>query len=297
MTQTVSYRPAVKGDIPRLMELFNSQYARKKNEAYFAWQYFESAWPTVMMCAEIDGRIEGMFGLQRRTLTDGTPIGQAIDLLIAPPLRGRGIFAELGRRAAAIFPELRALCVLPNLNGRNACVSALGWDAIAKIDSLVFDAARRLSTEIEPHPPAVTGEPLLFFWSPEIRAWRFDRHPDYRYETVTGEGNAFSVIKVFQDPVTGRRFGDIVDFQAPLYDVSSLSSLFADATRRLIGLGVESITTWALPHTPLFNVLTALGFEILSQERYFCVKALDPSLARLHDITAWHLVQADAEIY
>jgi hypothetical protein len=35
----------------------------------------------------------------------------------------------------------------------------------------------------------------------------------------------------------------------------------------------------------------------MAQERYFCVKVLDPEYTYLYDFTNWQLVQADAEIY
>ena len=59
----ILYRPVSHEDTPRLVELFNAQYARKKNESYFNWQYFESVWPTVVMGAYANGRLEGVFGL------------------------------------------------------------------------------------------------------------------------------------------------------------------------------------------------------------------------------------------
>jgi len=297
-TGRISYRRATQADIPRLREIFNAQYARKKGDEYFLWQYFESAWPTVVICAEENGVVEGMFGLQRRELEEGIRVGQAIDLLITPRLRGKGVFAEMGRRASASFPDLGLLCVFPNLNGRNACVKSLGWQDIAKIDTLVLDATRELPGVVELGGSAGNvGRFARFRWTAELRAWRLGRHPDHRYETVPGKAGAFAVTKLFQDPRTLRCFGDVVDLKAPLADRVLLADLFRRAVRHLAGKGVESVTTWALPHTPLYGVLSALGFVPLSQERYFCVKAIDPALGYLHNISSWHLNEIDAEIY
>jgi hypothetical protein len=293
---SITYRPAVRADIPRLQEIFNAQYARKKGAPYFHWQYFDSAWPTTVICAEENGIVEGMFGLQRRELAGGIPVGQAIDLLITPRLRGKGVFAEMGQRAAACFPDIRLLCVLPNLNGRNACVKSLGWQEIAKIDELVLTATDSIPIPDLPARAEQAGT-TYFNWTEELRAWRFDRHPDYAYETVCGAGGTFATTKVFQDPVTGRRFGDIVNFTAPLDQSTLLARLFIAAAGHLAEKGVESVTTWALPHTLLHSVLTAIGFSAKPQERYFCVKSLDPSLDNLQNIVSWHLVQSDAEIY
>jgi len=294
----ITYRTAKRSDIPRIKEIFNAQYVRKKEDNYFVWQYFESAWPTVVICAEVNGRVEGMFGLQRRELEGGIPVGQAIDLLITPSIRGKGVFAEMGRRAIAQFPELRILCVLPNLNGRNACIKSLGWQEVAKVDSLILNISQQI-----PGMAAATEfledvlRPLRFNWTSDLRAWRYTCHPDYTYEIVNSSDGHFAVTKVFTDPLTHQQFGDIVDFHAPLDDPSVLVDLFTSSVNSLAAKGVESITTWALPSTMLYNVLKALGFEPTAQERYFCVKILDPTLEHQYDISSWSLVQADAEIY
>jgi hypothetical protein len=297
--KAISYRLATQADVPRLREIFNAQYVRQKSEDYFRWQYFDSAWPTVVMCAVENGVVEGVFGLQRRELGGGIPVGQAIDLLITSRMRGRGVFAELGRRAAACFPEVQLLCVLANLHGRNACVKSLGWRETGKIDSLELTTLRE--------PPAKTedlryinasDQPAGFAWTDEVRAWRFGRHPEYRYETVLLGADASARVKLFEDPVTQRRYGDIVEFQCEgKKEAALLAELFVRAARRLLGLGVEGVTTWALPHTTLFHVLGTLGFKSRPQERYFCVRSLQPELRPLEEISKWHLVQADAEIF
>jgi len=294
----ITYRLATRGDIPRIKEIFNAQYARKKENSYFVWQYFESAWPTVVICAEENGKVEGMFGLQRRELEGGIPVGQAIDLLITPSLRGKGVFAEMGRRAIAQFPELRILCVLPNLNGRNACIKSLRWQEVAKVDSLILNISLQIPvTTVATEPLEDALRSVRFNWTPDLRAWRFTRHPDYSYEIVNSSSGHFTVTKVFTDPLTHQQFGDIVDFHAPLDDPSVLVDLFTKSVNSLAAKGVESITTWALPSTMLYNVLKAMGFESTAQERYFCVKILDPTLVHLYNISSWSLVQADAEIF
>lgn len=294
---TIDYRPAVLDDIPQLVNLMNAQYARKKTESYFRWQYFDSAYPTVLICACLEDRPQGMFGLQRRVTASGVQIGQAIDLLISPELRGMGVFSEMGSRAAAFFPALDAFCVLPNLNGRNACVKSLGWPVIAKIDSMCLDFYLQPPEDLYSRQGSVSEKWTSFLYNREIREWRYDRHPDYLYDTVKLKTGEFAVTKIFQDPITGKRYGDIVDFSCDCGNRRLLQALFSMAVQRLNTAGIESVTTWALPHTTLFGVLTKLGFRSFTQERYFCVKALKPEFEYLQDIGNWHLVQADAEFY
>ncbi|HAH32827.1 MAG TPA: hypothetical protein DCL44_10995 [Elusimicrobia bacterium] len=292
----VLYRAVSRADIPRLVELFNAQYARKKDEAYFVWQYFESAWPTVMMGAEVNGRLEGVFGLQRRLLTDGTAIGQAIDLLIAPQFRGKGVFAELGRLAVSCFADLKALCVFPNLNGRNACEKNLGWKVLGKIDSLELSSLATDACPVDTH--SIVDENLKQFeYGGSTLAWRFCDKASYRYEYIRTGKEDFAITKIFVDPVSGKRYGDIVNFSCDMRDPDAISAVFLEAVKYLFRLKVESVTTWALPHTNLFHVLKGLGFTSKAQERYFCVKVLDSRQEFLYGFENWHLVQSDAEIY
>ena len=105
----VSFRPAKKEDVPQLVALFNVQYASKKTELYYLWQYFGSYYPTVCLCAFAEDALIGVFGLQKRRLTDGTVIGHLIDLLVAPKYRNEGIFSALGNEAIKQFNGLEAL--------------------------------------------------------------------------------------------------------------------------------------------------------------------------------------------
>ena len=99
--------------------------------------------------------------------------------------------------------------------------------------------------------------------------------------------DGFVVTKVFTDPTTGQQFGDIVEYSGnPL---GAVERFFAD--------GIPMVSTWALPHTPSYALLKQAGFSELPRERYFCIKALEPTLEYLYDITHWHLMPADAEIY
>jgi hypothetical protein len=279
----MQYRLATRADVPRLRELMNAQYARKKTDAYFHWQYFDSAWPTRVMCTVVDGRVMGMFGMQQRHLVDGTRVGQAIDLLLDPSLRGSGAFAQMGERILAEWPDLQAVCVLPNLNGRNAVVRALQWPVLGKVDALDWQTDQPLAPTMDevPLPPM----PAQLAWNDRELQWRFAAHPDYRY---TWHGPVLT--KLFEDPLTGQRFGDLVLLQgAP--------TAIRTAALALAAQGVGRVTTWALPHTPLWQALRALGFTPLAQERYFCLRVLDPAVTHLADWRKWSLQPADAEFF
>jgi len=301
MPEDVSYRSARESDIPQLVSLINSQYIRKKTGEYFHWQYFNSCYATVLMCAFKDDALIGTFGLQKRLLRNRLTSGQAIDLLVAPEWRGKGIFGELGRRAVEYFQDLDFLCVLPNENGKIAAERALGWKTIGKIDSM----CKNISTADVPHSVKQREHPVVvdrndflqFMYNPTIRKWRFEENPIYKYEYVRLDSVTFAVTKVFEDPVSHKRYGDIVDFECPPDDRDRLTDLFGVASKHLQQQHVDTVTTWALPGTRSEQAVRSLGFIVSPQERYFCVKILNPRYEFLYNYSCWHLVQADAEVY
>lgn len=295
----ITYRLANKSDIPVIMTLVNAQYTRKKNEAYFQWQFFNSYYPTVLMCAFEGNKLVGMFGLQKRRLTNGVAIGHLIDLLVAPEWRGRGIFKEMGLRAFTYFPDIQALSVLPNSSGKTACEKAFGMKTIAKIDDLVLRSlVRAESPNFAPSQPFVSPPNYFrFTTNNDYRLWRYDISPVYSYNKIGLSNAASAIIKLFTDPTTGEIWGDIVDYDCRSGDHNELGDLFLLTIDYLFEKGASSINTWALPHTLLHGWLTSVGFEKLSRERYFCVKALQSVHNYLYDVAQWDLVQADAEIY
>ncbi len=271
MTDAVTLRPAQKTDIPQLVELMNSQYSRKKDEKYCLWQYFNSYYPTVLMCAVSNENIVGTFGLQRRELTNGLIAGQATDLLVAPPWRGQGVFTRLGAEAISYYSDLDLLCVLPNMNGKKACEEALGWKTLGKINSVVMNSN---TSDTGPEELSISGagcnkEAVRFIYAAENRTWRYDQHPDYNYEYVRLSSGEFSIVKIFIDPLSGIRYGDIVDFECDLQRPDLLRELFIKSIAYLNEQGIESVTSWAMPDTLLRAVVESIGFADLPQERYF----------------------------
>jgi hypothetical protein len=300
MADKITYRLAVPSDIPELVNFINSHYIRKKSPDYFRWQYYQSCYPSILMCAFQEKSLIGMFGLQKRKLLNGANTGQAIDLLVAPEWRGKGIFTELGKRATMFFQDLDLVCVFPNLNGKHASEKSLQWNTIGKIDSMVLNLNPEVSFDsyVELHPGAGFHSQLIQFeYTEKIQDWRFDQNPLYKYQRLPEKSKTFVVTKIFVDPVTGRRFGDIVYIECPLEKQELLQGLFAIACEYFRNQKVDSVTTWALPHTFFADVTKSFGFLVMPSERYFCVKVLMPKYEQLYDFSRWHLVQADAEIY
>ena len=291
INNNINYRQAILDDIPELVKLNNSQYNRKKSEDYFVWQFFRIEYPTILIVAECQNVIVGMFGLQKRKLTNGAIFGQAIDILISPKFRGRGIFKKMVDCALNQYINLDGICVLPNLNGKNAVVK-LGWKNIAKIDDMVLeDSISKKIRDIEYKKSALTE----FDFNESIKKWRFNNHSENMYFYKIIDKNNFSVTKIFQDPITNCKYGDIVFIK--YFDKCFLKDVYLKSVSFLYSKEVGAITTWALPHTYEYKLLIQLGFKQKIRERYFCLNIYNTKFNSLYNINNWRLFQADSEIY
>lgn len=307
--QDLEFRPALVNEGDQFISLMNKTYARKKTIEYFKWQFFDSPLNTVLMGAFLEDKLIGCFGLQCRKLSNGLMGGQAIDLIIDKGFRGRGIFAELGKNALDFFGKsLDFGFVLPNISGRRAIEKSLGWKNIATIKTMVLP---NIHLQYDKNSVTIVTdwnnftfednkkdqvEGLYFLRKSNELKWRFGRNTEYKYSAIKVD-EAFAIVKVFVDPVTKERFGDVVDFSCDIKDDLLLKTLFCSAADYLKQRGIKKITTWAMPNTVLHKILEEIGFVESNQERYFCLKAFKFKHGYLHDISNWFLVEGDAEIY
>jgi N-acetylglutamate synthase-like GNAT family acetyltransferase len=292
----VTYRAAKKSDIGQLVNLMNGQYARQKNARYFLWQFFKPVQPSTLIVAINNKKIIGMFGIQKKILSNKVIVGQLIDLLILPDYRDRGIFKTMAGKALLRFKNLQAIIVFPNQNGKRACEKSLGMKTLAKIDSLILDTKNFQDHSDKTNFDNKNISQLIQFKKTDTwRHWRYNLHPDYKYKKIIKNKDNFLIVKIFEDPLTKMKYGDIVDIKQK--KITDLAILVAKANNYFIKKNIKLITTWALPHTQISQFFKQLGFKPLSQERYFCVKVLKSKNKNLYDINNWQLVQADAEIY
>lgn len=294
-TTKVNFRKARESDCRQLTQLFTAQYLRKKDESYFLWQYFKPYWPTILMVACAGEQIIGTFGMAKRKLNNGLVAGQAIDLLIAPEWRGKGVFKDLGNCVMEEIGDTDLFCCLPNLTGKIACQKAFGWHTLGRIDTL---AVR--SDLIPSGLKELKKEELAYIWfdySLKFCRWRFGKNPDYKYTTSKFDKDEFTVGKIFIDPETGKRFGDIVYYKSKSGDAGHLAEIFSKTASVLRSQKAQWITTWALDHTKYRPILSSLGFRRVISQRYLTLMVKAKKNEYLYDFSAWHLVQADCEIF
>jgi len=300
MQNQITIRPLQKKECKQAAALINAEYKRKKNENYFLWQYFISYYPAVLMGAFDGDTLVGMFGLQKKQLTNGAWAGQAMDLLIALAWRGKGLFKRMGDRALRNFDDLDLSCVFPNPQGKYACEQALGWTTIAKIDALCLSREEFERSKLKHGALELSSldSPLIsFHHTNAYHAWRFEQSAEYIYQYVKIASNIYAVTKLFIDPVTGTRYGDIVDMEYGTCQPEAVRELYIRACDSLFTQNVGSVTTWALPHTPLFRIAQTIGFAANPTERYFCVHILKKRYHILSSIMNWSFTQADCEMY
>ena len=295
----IDIRPACADDAKPFAELMNRQYRRKKKEEYFYWQFINPAIPTRLFVAYENDLFVGSYGIQVHTLSDSVQCGFTIDLLVREEYRNRALlvlFEEEGLKFA-MEQGAQVMTSLPNFDGMRAHTGLRTWRHIGTVKTYTLPNASVVEDKEMPEQKA-SGEGLVYFSKSDgYRNWRYKLNPEYEYTYVKLDTGEFAVTKLFKDPVTNTRYGDIVDFECDLQDRKLLRGLFLKACMSLKGEGVKAITTWALPHTPLSGVVESLGFIETQPERYFCFKALRPEREHAYDFSRWHLVQADSEIY
>ncbi len=308
MTDGIVIREANPGDLPAMVSMLERMYTRQKLKEFLTWQCFENINPSVLMCAFSEDELVGMFGVQRRALTNGLVAGQASWLNVAPGYQSKGVFSTLGSVAIDRFGRSDFLCVFANSTAKSACEKSFGFQTVGALRTMTLDAA--MVTQAAPGARVRPVDEQSFseeerggyhafvFASPPVyRTWRYVRSPVNAYALVQLETGEFAVVKRFQAPGAGTCTGDIVDFQCPLDDAGKLERLFLTASAQLKAMGCAAITTWAVPESCLYDVIREIGFREGPVATYFQVKALTAQSETLYDFKAWHLRQADATNY
>lgn len=307
-------------DAASFCKLFNSLYARKVDESYYRWQFFDTPFPSgIAVATTSDDAWTGCYGFHvQRAENLSLPLAWSLDIMVAPQFQRRGLFRELAQFAAAEAAKHNpaALCVMANANADRAHLGSLGWRRITPL--LTF---ARTTSDLPASDPNFTTAfdqqfvpQLVAPIAAEFRTslaqparseaylhWRFLESPWYRYSTVLASNahgsRAVAVIKLFRDPVLGKSFGDIVDIAWNSADPALLRELLIACLRYFRDAGVPTAGTWLQTNSILDAIGTDLGFAQTNQTRYFCSKVLDPEFSGLELASNWFLTMSAAEIF
>jgi GNAT superfamily N-acetyltransferase len=288
------------------VEMMNRTYSRKKTRSYFEWQFFKDPAGAVLLGAYAGTRLVGCFGIKHRRLSSGRSACGAVDLIVDEEYRGKGIFSLLAREAHAAHSNGADFWYsFTNTQGKAALERSLGWRTVCTVRTLVTSGPCDSGSQKGnicgadgygwEHNNKSFENRVFFLRDEKELAWRFAYNPEYDYTVVDCE-DGFVVVKMFTDPATGARFGDIVEFgtgDGP----SALRKLLGRAASHLLREGVSKVTAWAMPGSVTRRILNGIGFRESDQVRYFLVGAYTKETAGLFRPENWFLVESDAEIF
>jgi hypothetical protein len=301
-------REALRHDIQDIMALVEPLYHYRRSEQFFIWQCFENIHPTILLVAEENHRIVGMYGIQKILTSNGLAGGQISWINIAKHKRGTGLFAEMGKRAHALFPELDFIFIFANHSAVHACERSLGLNFIGKLNRMIledknnqiFIGAKLEQIDSDTEFDIFNDRSGFIHFNHDnlYRKWRYAKSSEYKYFKITIDTGEYAIYKCFKENgATMPIVGDIVDFECDLRDAAKLEYLFRAACFHLDRVGAIAVSTWAVPGSPLRGILEKMNFIESDHASYFGIKVIRDNDFALHNIRAWHLVQADASNY
>lgn len=304
-------------DAAAFCALSNSLYSRPVDAAYYDWQFFQPPFETKLAALVEGDAWVACYGMQLRPLA-GTArcVAWAIDIMVAASRQRQGLFATLAAFAAGSVMNASpaALCVMANHKADAAHVKKLGWKRTETFVTYVADAAPHRASfdrmdffaldDFRECEPLITARAHTLHATRRSAAdlnWRFKRNPRYRYETfgVARKGELFGylVLKVFRDPVTGESVGDIVDIMWSVDDSAACEAMLRFALSHFFDQGIRRAATWLQTNTMLDDAGLRVGFKPTTQQRFFCVAAIDSQRRDIDRSDRWFLTMADSEVY
>lgn len=286
MSADVIFRLAVNdaGDARAFCALSNSLYARKVDERYYGWQFFDCPHAPLLMTGWAGDRMVAAYGVHVVSTVEGGR-AMSLDIMIAEDHQGRGLIAPLAEAALAEAARRGAtrFSVVGNPRARDAMGKRLGWGVwrvLADWTATTAGLAAAPARVVE-RPPSARFAPAPETFYPrddETLAWRTGRSPRYAYtwlEAGLAENPAgWCVVKLFRDPVTGEGFGDIVGLFPRGPDAAAE---VVDAARAWFAAeGVGSAAFYPLNEAER-AMAAGLGFTASKRERYFCGQGEAPA--------------------
>lgn len=301
LNQNLVVRKAEKEDVVKFVNLFNENYNRKTNSDYYFWQFFDSPTVTKLFMVFDHESLIAYHGVRILKIQNSAyeNIAFTVDLLIHSDYRRLGIMYLLEEqiRSFCIASNISFVCALPNKFGNSAFLG-VGWKSLSRVNNLVLkdlDLLLNINT-LEINNTLQNSFISFDKETKEYLHWRFDKNPMYKYIQIASDDNrSFAYVKVFIDIANDLKYGDIVYINS---DALSISDIINKIHSYFKLVGINILTTWALPHTYLFKLFSELGFEQKKEERFFCIKDLrNIDNEDLLDINKWSLFQCDSEVY
>ncbi len=309
---SIKYRLALDSpsDARAFCTLYNSIYSKGITSKYYKWQFFYTPFPSYLIFAVEDGQVIGSLGVHVKTIMPNFKRTLSVlDMMVDLRHRGKGVFTGLMKKAMLVGQKYNPMCaiVMANKNGMNAICSTLGWNCVTRLETkqktLETYKSQELLRNIPNQIPLFKGFHNLFpknlfhiQHTVEYYKWRFQNHPTNEY-LYTFSKTGYSITKIFENPVTFERYGDIIEIVGG--DSKSLKELVFLSLKKLNLLGACKITTWLQTNTLWDTIGYELGFSRESEQlRYFCIKTFDTVIdSKLLEAKSWFVQPSDTEMF
>jgi GNAT superfamily N-acetyltransferase len=143
--QSVTIRPFVVQDLPRLLELLDASLgggpAGRRPPELFRWKHLESPFgPSFMLVAEQEARMVGLRAFMRwRFVAGGRTVraARAVDTATHPDFQGQGIFSRLTRALLEVVDgEVDLVFNTPNAKSGPGYLK-MGWSEVGRVPVMV----------------------------------------------------------------------------------------------------------------------------------------------------------------
>jgi len=223
---SIKYRLALdnSSDARAFCILYNSIYSKEITSKYYKWQFFNTPFPSYLVFATENSKVIGSVGVQVKSIMPNSrKVLSVLDMMVDSLYRGKGVFSSLIKQAMLMGEKFNPLCaiVLANKNGMDAICGALDWYCVTKLETMqkelkhfkTPELLENISNQIPLYEKFLNLFPNNLFHiqhTIEHFNWRFQNHPtfDYIYTCIK---TGYSISKVFTNPITFDRYGDIIE--------------------------------------------------------------------------------------
>ena len=291
------------------------------------WRWINRGCPhgkTMIELALEGQRIVGHYALLPRRLRAGgatITAGQGIHAAVHPEFRGLAVLQGLMRRVveAARAAGLPLLYAFPNAQIRPVYQKIFRWEdagelvalerpvrlpvegdggglAIVQRESIHFDERYRAFED----PESLAGLTHVVK-EPAYLQWRYADHPTVRYQLLEASDAAgalagYAILKRYEK--NGTSYGHLIDHGVRDGNASMLRALVAAALVHFRRQQVERVSCWALPRTPGFDTIRAMGFQPTGFATPVSYRLLDPrAVAVSLNLEQWQLVMGDSDAF
>lgn len=319
MTEVVlrSYAP---GDEAQILDLYRVAFGLEMSLDEWRWHYADGA---IIELAEADGRIVGHYAVRPRPFWLGERActgGHAIGSMVAPEFRNVKTFIDLAHRAYARCRERGwpFVYAFPNDNVWLVRRRMLGWQALPPVVALAahvpsapvppadLDGVVRLPPGAPLDDAAWLGQPcgdrVRTADSPSFIRWRLRARPhaDYPFyvHREAGALRGYMALKRYASP--DGVVGHIIALRtAPGAEAISGARLIACALEHFRAAGIDRVTTWIWPASPLHAIATAAGLAPApGRGQNFGYLAFDDATnAALADAARWDIAMTDSDVF